>query len=123
MQTAVILFRYKGFLIRVVNNGSKSHPYEWTFEGVTPKTKNLLLSDFKKSQAYKKQTASISRHYSRYVYLGHFKCKRDRYVREYDPTSMPTSRGRCSALDYGKDAVDDFLKNKPRRRHWVYFKG
>lgn len=110
------MFRYRGFLVRVCSNGSRSHPFEWTVEPVTPKTKRQMRElwrnwDTKSKQTRwlrplrPKMTPDIAAYYTK-------RRLNSRNKRFYDPTSMPTAHGRCSAQDYAYDEVDDLLSWK-----------
>lgn len=119
----VVLFRHKGFLIRVVDNGSLSHPYEWTIDGITPKTKRLIRQDALRSKNYHKKIASMRTLRPRYdAETQKYYVKRrlnNALKRVYDPTSMPTARSHgCSAQGYAYDAVDDILNPQP---HYPWF--
>lgn len=109
----VVMFRHKGFLIRVVDNGSKSHPYEWTIDGITPVTKRVIRNDAVQRKQYHKKIASMRRLRPRYDEVMQRYYRKSRlnnvFKRVYDPTSMPTARGRCSAQSYAYDEVNGIL--------------
>lgn len=111
----ILLHQYKGFLIRVVDNGSRSHPYEWTIDGRTPSTRKLIKRYHTEGVRRVRQTQWMRKLRPREtdpVMLQYYRKARlnSRGKRLYDPTSMPTARGRCSALDYGRDEVEHLLE-------------
>lgn len=117
----IILSRQAGFLLRVVDNGCKSHPYEWTIEGIVPKTKRLIRNNFtdgQKRSRLRRHLRPLKPRYSDDPEIAQYYRKKrlgQRMKRIYDPTSMPTSRGNCSALDYGIDEIV-FLLNPETSR-------
>jgi hypothetical protein len=110
----IVLFRHKGFLIRVVDNGCTSHPYEWTIDGITPATKKLIREDAWRRKLYHKKIASMRRVPLRYDEFMQRYTRKSRLnnvlKRIYDPTSMPTARSHsCSAQGYAYDEVNGLL--------------
>lgn len=91
--TPITMFHYRGFLIRIVDNGAQ-HPfkYEWTVDPISPKAKATLRPWWRKWQP-----------------------NHVRKTRVYDPTSTTT---RSSAIYYGKDEVDGILA--PVKSYPVY---
>lgn len=111
--TPIRMFRYKGFLVRVCHNGSQSHPYEWTVDPITPEAKRQMrivrrYFDQRAKQCRwhrplrRRMTPDVAKYYVK-------RRLNMRNKRVYDPTSMPTAYGRCSAQFYGKDEVDVLL--------------
>lgn len=125
----VILLNYRDFLIRVVVNGPppNSHPFEWTIDGRTKKSKDIikkcLLNENRNARLWGMTNRTLSPKYDEFMqWHSRPRCFNNRMKRLYDPTSMPTDRGSCSALDYGKDAVDNILGNQyyPFKAKWCH---
>lgn len=115
--TPRILLRYKGFLVRVVENGCASHPYEWTVEGITSKTRPFIAGLIAIDHAHLKHQRMLYRRPQLHIYPT--RRVNNRRFRLYDPTSMRTLSGhKYSALWWGKDEVDTLtgIFNKPRFR-------
>jgi len=118
----ILLFRHRGFLIRVVNNGSRSHPYEWTLDGITPSIKSYIRKENLESKRYHKKIASM-RFEKRRIHTRITPISRLNNVlkRLYDPTSMPTARKTYGALGYAKDEVDSILATFSNKKPYVIY--
>jgi hypothetical protein len=111
--TVVVLRKYKGWTLKVSKTACVSHPYEHV---VSPIENRIVRMIKMPKQSYAVNGLSELRVSSNikspYAYRG-------RSLRLYDVTSMPTARGRYSALCYGKDLIDDInasLLEAPKER-------
>lgn len=113
----IAMFKYRGFLIRVCDNGaSHRHKYEWTLDPITPHTRQLIKRYNAEMQAYVNQNRWCR--VRKYQYFSEYRrtCFQ-KPLRVYDPTSMTSARGPYGALRWGKDRVDELLviiKHQPR---------
>lgn len=120
--TPIKMFHYRGFLIRICNNGSASHPYEWTVEPISPEARrkmSVLVADWNARQRRSRWMRPLCPHITDEWMLSHYYVKRHlnskRKMRQYDPTSMPTAFGPCSAQEYALDEVDNLLGRRSER--------
>ncbi len=114
----VVLVKYRGFTVRVKNSCGGSHPYEWTLIPLTLKAKQSIRYF---------QPPSFPKKRHPYWDLPFRKARNPVKTasRVFDPTSMPTCRGRYSALSYGIDEVDYIWDGERyefdnRRAYWWY---
>lgn len=120
----VFMVRYRGFLVRICDNGCKTHSYEWTVEPITSATVRLmkkLRSDWEAKQHQSRWMQKLQPRITDSSMIAYMRKSRlnNRRTRIYDPTSMPTARGSCGALSYGKDEVDGLLGWRVQpRKHW-----
>lgn len=124
----ILMFHYRGFLIRIVDNEGWSHPYEWTLDPISPEVKRKMAVLKKDWAAHMKRVRwmrplrPLRPRETDPVMIRYYRKQRlnNRNKRFYDPTSMPTARGSCSALDYAKDEVDSLLgwRSEPRRPYF-----
>jgi hypothetical protein len=123
--TPVLMFRYRGFLVRIVNNGTVSHSYEWTYEPIDPATKKAVYKFRDSVMRRVKQgrwTRPLQPRVTDPVMIRYYRKMRlnNRNQRFYDPTTSRTARGSCSALDYAMLEINDLIDacERPPR---VYF--
>lgn len=113
--TPVLMFRHRGFLVRIVNNGSPSHPYEWTVEPIAPAVKRevkALLEEWNAEAKRNRWRRPLRPRETDPVMIRYYRKARLNgriHMRFYDPTSMPTARGSCSALEWAIDEVGCLL--------------
>lgn len=107
------LFSYRGFLVHICHNGSRSHPYEWVIQPVESSQVKLMRRMLATNNQILRQTR-----WMRGKGLG---WKAFTTLRMYDPTSMPSAFGCCSAADYAKVRIDDILRSatNPHSTHPV----
>ena len=99
----VALMKYKGYTLRVIRNSCQSHPYEYVISPISEKEKLRIFTNCSKRGKHIKNLNCRSSHIkSPYWFRGY-------RATLYDPTSMPKSRGKCSAMDYGKSAIDNLI--------------
>lgn len=119
---AVKMFHYKGFLVRIVNNGSPSHPYEWTIQPISVEAKQRWAAAHKTFD--ERQARNISARYRALLQPHWFPLDwqgirysriANRDKRMYDPTSH---RFIAMAISMGKDAVDGFYEPEDTRPYF-----
>lgn len=119
---AVKMFHYKGFLVRICDNGSPSHPYEWTVQPISVAAKRAW--DAAHEEFNKSRSQSISARYAALLRPRWFPLNwmGDRYLRiankgkrSYDPTSH---RFITMAVSMGKDEVDGFYAPRDTRPYF-----
>lgn len=116
----LILLRRFGFLLRVVDNEAYSYRYEWTIEGATPATKKFMREEYWRGRQQMAQVRYMRPLRKRDPERDHYYIPRrlnSTVGRLYDPTSMPTLRGRYSALDYGFQELYQLVRKMKNREN------